>query len=100
MKTIDLFNYNEPPKVKAKALVYSDLNIHQKINFRANQGLFYSTVYKSKFYQNTWPLLNLSHQRPVVINTLHKDYLIHYKLNSGASNRLDNYLATRKTTLF
>lgn len=94
MREIHLFNYNEKPPEPKPIITYGRLNIHQKINYRANQAIFCGTVYLNRYYYFVKPL----HQP--VYDRLTKDYFTHYKLNAGGFNRLDNLKKENKKTLF
>lgn len=95
---INLFNYDQEPKEPPKKITYSSLNIHQRINFRANKGnAFYGTVFKSRYYffhQAINPMRD-------PFDSLKKIYFIEYYLNAGGFNRLDNWKKERqKPNLF
>lgn len=71
----------EENKIKKKELFFSELNIHEKINFKANEcGLI--TVYKSIFNYKNRKLFQPK------IKELSRNYLWHHKINSGYENRL------------
>lgn len=90
----DLFNYNiEPPK----KIFYAGLNIHQKINYKANKGnAFYGTIYLNRYYYFHKEI----NARRDPFDCLRKKYFIEYRLNAGGFNRLDNYNKQNKKTLF
>ncbi len=90
-KTIqmDLFHIPTPAPVK---LTYSDLNIHQKINYKANQcGL--CVVYKSLYHYAAATLL-----RPDSAS-LSARYEWHYKVSAGNANRLAAHRAPRQLSI-
>lgn len=91
---IDLFNYNEKQPEPPKKIIYAELNINQKINYKANQGIFCGTILKNRFYYFVKPLFQPIYDR------LTKDYFTHYYLNAGGFNRLDNWKKQNKKTLF
>lgn len=87
MKEINLFNYDEKPKEPSKKITYASLNIHQKINYRANQGIFRGTVYLNRYYYFHREI----NAKRDPFDRLTKNYFIHYYLNAGGFNRLDNW---------
>ena len=90
----NLFNYDEKPTEPPKKIVYSGLNIHQKINYKANQDIFRSMVYKNFYYYFEKPLF-----QPIYTH-LTDNYFNHYYLNAGSSNRIDNYRKSKQKNLF
>lgn len=94
MKIINLFNYDEKLPKPSEKITYSGLNIHQKINYRANLCVFCGSPYKNRYKYFDEPLL-----RPI-FKILTKDYFTHYRLNSGRFNRLNIHLKSKQKTLF
>lgn len=87
-KQLDLFIPEEKP---SKRLVYADLNIHQKINFKANQcGLH--VVLRSRYHYFFNPLF-----RPE-IDGLTAKYHWHHRKNSGFENVIN--FKKRQLSLF
>ena len=73
------------PEEEKRNVTYSSLSINEKINFRANKGMFAGTIYLTR-YNYFRQILH----RPV-IDILASSYYENYRLNSGNSNRRDNY---------
>lgn len=82
MKQLDLFH--NPPR-RANRLRYSGLDVHSKINFKANDcGLH--DVYLSMYNYFSKPLIQ------PILDSLTDYYRWHHSVNSGHENRLDSYL--------
>lgn len=94
MREIHLFNYNEKPPEPKPIITYGHLNIHQKINYKANQGIFAGVVYLSWYNHYKRPLFQPK------IDKLTDDYYKHYNLTAGSHNILDNWISNNKKTLF
>lgn len=82
--------------IKAKPITFSSLSIHEKINYKANQCGFGGTVYLSRYNYFHSPLYKPR------FDSLSKEYYWHYNVNSGGSNRIDNWIKkkTLKKSLF
>ena len=80
--------FPEPVKAKPIQIFYMDLNIHQKINCRANSCGF-EKIYYLMYHRYRIQSLRSRDER---FDSLTKRYFTHYYLNAGGSNRVDNYL--------
>ena len=89
---LELFE-NKPVFTKVKKTTYSDLSIHQKINYKANQCGFQGIVYKSRY--------NYFHRSLIKAKTdyLTKEYQWHYDQNSGNNNRIDTWRKENQSKL-
>lgn len=97
MNKLNLFNYDEKPPEPRKKITYSSLNIHQKINYKANMGnAFYGSVYRSRYLY----FHEIINARRDPYDCLIENYFIEYRLNAGGSNRLQNWKKQNKKTLF
>lgn len=85
-KTIQTELFVEPKPEPVKLPTFARLNIHQKINYKANKCGFGRIVYLTRYnyYCN-----RLIHR--IKTDSLSADYYEHYKLNSGNGNRLDRW---------
>lgn len=81
MKQLDLFTIR---REEPKRIFYTELTIHEKINYKANLCGFQKIVYGYVFR-----LLPL-HQPQ--IDRLSEKYAWHHKVNSGNENRINTWM--------
>lgn len=85
LKQFDLFY----TPVVSKKIYYADLNIHQKINHKANQcGLHTDLLSFYNYFKR--PLI-----QPIA-DRLTNNYLWHHKVNAGSENRINTYRKSLK----
>ncbi len=90
MKTIQTELFAEPKP--EKPATFHSLPLHQKINHKANKGMF--AVYLSRYNYYHSPI-----HKPKA-DSLSADYYEHYVLNAGNGNRLDRWRRENKKSMF
>ena len=93
MSEKNLFNYDYVKPVKIP-VTFASLNLHQKINYKANCCGFQRIVYLSKFNYFRKEL-----HKPIT-DRLTSGYWWHYRANSGGGNQIDNYIKETNSKLF
>lgn len=92
-KQLELFN---PIFPEYKPRLYRNLSIHERINIKCNTHLA-KLCYIRFYWKENAHLIGFKYDQ------LDSKYLIHYRINSGYKNRIDNYtksLESKQLKLF
>ncbi len=95
MKTIQTELFAEPKLSPRKVITFHSLNLHRKINYKANKCGFGGTVYLSHY---NYYCQRITHRTKT--DSLSADYYEHYAINAGTHNRLDTWRKENKRHLF
>ncbi len=86
MKNTQLEIFAEPKPEPKKVTTFHSLNLHQKINYKANKCGFGRIVYLSHY---NYYCQMITHR--IKTDSLSADYYEHYALNAGNGNRIDRW---------